>query len=289
MLKLNNYTWKKKLINYILLMILYILNEITLKFYKKHKYPKDDLTLVSAYYQIKSKHSHSDYLKWMSNIVLLNKSFVFFTNKKFMPILKKLRPKELHYKTVFLELEMEEFYSYKNFYKEFNQSFYIDMENSYHTIPLYLVWAEKSMFVKRAILNNYFNSSCFYWIDAGYFRENITNMNKYINNWPSTNRCYEDQRLLMGQVKNFSDMEREKIINFDEEAHKRLQININVIGGLFGGKIENILKFIELYHSAIKLFYKKKIFIQIAKVENFIFELFFTIFIKVYKKHLHHL
>lgn len=252
---------KKKLIHLLFLFILYILNEVILNFYKMYKYPKDDITLVSAYYQIKSKHSHSDYLKWMNNIVLLNKSFVFFTNKKFMPILKKLRPKELHYKTVFCELEMKDFYSYKTFYKEFNNSFYIDIENSYHTIPLYLVWAEKSMFVKRAILNNYFNSTCFYWIDAGYFRENIADMNKYINDWPTTKKCYEDERLLMGQVRNFSDIEKEKIINFDEEAHQRLQRNINVIGGLFGGKIENILKFIELYHNAIKLFYKKKLFI----------------------------
>lgn len=249
------------MIHLYLLIILYALSETILNYYKMNKYLKDDLTLVSAYYQIKSKHSHSDYLKWINNIVLLNKSFVFFTDKKLMPILKKLRPKELHFKTVFYELEMKDFYSYKTFYKEFNQSFYIDIENSFHTIDLYLVWAEKSMFVKRAILNNYFNSSCFYWIDAGYFRENISNMNKYINNWPSTNKCYEDKRLLIGQVRKFSDIEKKKIINFDEEAHKRLQRNINVIGGLFGGKIENILKFIELYHKAIKLFYKKKIFI----------------------------
>ena len=65
---------------------------------------------------MKSKHSSEKYLQWISNFVLLNKSLVFFTSKEFMPIIKKLRPKELYYKTKFIELEIEDFYTYKNFY-----------------------------------------------------------------------------------------------------------------------------------------------------------------------------
>ena len=44
---------------------------------------------------------------------------------------------------------MEEFYAYKNFYNEFKESFKIDFENSYHTVPLYIVWAEKATFLKK--------------------------------------------------------------------------------------------------------------------------------------------
>ena len=65
-----------------------------------------------------------------------------------------MRPRNLHYKTIFIEMEMEDFYSYKNFGKEFNESFYIDIEKSIHTVPLYLVWAEKCSFLKKAIINN---------------------------------------------------------------------------------------------------------------------------------------
>ena len=86
-------------------------------------------------------------------------------------------------------------------------------------------------------------------------------MKQYINNWPSTKRCKEDKRLLMGQVKNFTQSFKQKIINFDLEAHKNLQKDINVIGGLFGGQVENIIKFICLYYNAIKKFIKSKIFI----------------------------
>jgi hypothetical protein len=210
---------------------------------------------------MKSKHSSEQYLQWISNFVLLNKSLVFFTSKEFMPIIKKLRPKELYYKTKFIELEIEDFYTYKNFYIEFNETYKIDIENSYHSVPLYMIWAEKSTFLKKAIYKNYFHSKCFYWVDAGYFREKKIEMKKYINNWPSTKKCFEDKRLLMGQVKYFSDSFKQKLINFDKEAHYKLQKSINVIGGILGGQIENTLKFTDLYYNSIKLFIKHKIFI----------------------------
>ena len=125
------------------------------------KYQKDDLTLVSAYYRIKSKHSNESYLNWINNIVLLNKSFVFFTNKEFMPTLKKLRPKELYYKTIFIQLEIEEFYSYKKFYKDFIHAFEIDIENKYHSVPLYIVWSEKCTFLKKVIQKIIFTLNVF--------------------------------------------------------------------------------------------------------------------------------
>jgi len=244
----------------IFLSIFYI-SLIRTKFNKKTIYQKDDLTLVSAYYRIKSKHTPNEYIKWISNIVMLNKSFVFFTNREFMPTLKALRPKELHHKTIFIEIEIEDFYSYKNFYKDFTKSFEIDYENRYHTIPLYLIWAEKCMFLKKAIINNFFNSKCFYWIDIGYFRENKKDMKKYINDWPSTKKCYSNNRLLMGQLKKFSLKEKKRILNFDSKAHIKLNRNLNVAGNIFGGQIKNAIKFIDYYYNAIRLFIKKRIFI----------------------------
>ena len=286
--------YKNKIIRLNLLIVIYSIF-VVIFYNHKHKYFEDDLTLVSAYYEIKSKHSNIEYLNWLKNIVLINKSFVFFTNKKFMPKLKKLRPIKLHYKTIFVELEINDFYVNKNFKEAFTKSFYIDPENSYHSIPLYMIWAEKNMFLKRAILNNYFHSKCFYWIDAGYFRESKKSMEKYVNNWPSTKKCYEDKRLLMGQVKNFSYFEKQKIVDFDIVALKNLQNDINVIGGLFGGQVENILKFGNYYYEAIKEYEKKNLFIgkdqniytfvafshpEIVKLVFFPDYLFFKVYLK---------
>ena len=234
-------------------------NNFNIKFNNMHKYQQDDLTIVSAYYKTKSKHKPEEYYIWLRNFALLNKSMVFFASKEFMPAFKELRPKELYNKTVFIELEMEDFFAYKNFYNEFQESFKIDHENSYQTVPLYIVWAEKATFLKKAISSNYFQSKCFFWLDAGYFRE-PKEMQKYIN-WPSTKKCLEDDRLLLGQVRQFSDEEIKGIVNFDEKYHEKLKRKINVIGGVFGGQIKNTLKFINLYYDAIRLFIKNKIFI----------------------------
>ncbi len=255
---LNN---RKKKFFYILFIVHFYFSICFFISNNQCNYFQDDLTLISAYYRIKSKHSPEEYLRWISNLVILNKSFVFFTNKEFMNTLKEIRPKELHYKTVFIEMEIKDFYSYKKFYKEFKNSFEIDFENSYHTFELYLVWAEKAMFLKKAILLNYFKSKCFYWIDAGYFRDNKTEMKKYINDWPSTKKCFEDKRFLIGQVKHFSESEKKKIINFNYEAHLKLQKDINVAANIFGGQKDNIIKFINYYYQALKLFIKHKMFI----------------------------
>jgi len=252
--------YKNKIIRLNLILIIYS-NFVVIFDNHKNKYFEDVITLVSAYYQVKSKHSNIEYLRWIRNLLLLNKSLVFFTCKKFMPIVKKLRPIKLYYKTIFIELEMKDFYSYKHFKKEFNKSFSIDLENSYHSIPLYMVWAEKNMFLKKVVLNNTFRSKCFYWIDAGYFRENQVNMKKYINNWPSAKKCFEDKRLLMGQVKYFSQLEKEKIINFDIFSLKKLETDINVAAGLFGGQADNILKFTDYYYKALNEYSKKNLFI----------------------------
>jgi len=255
---------------FILLLILFPCFLYKLIFKKKREinipnhpvYPQDDLTLVSAYYQVESGHPFSDYLKWVNNIVLLNKSFVLYTNKEFMPVLKEMRPKELYNKTVFIELEIEDFYSYKNFYNELNKSYYIDREQSIHSVPLYLVWTEKTKFVEKAIKNNYFNSKCFYWVDAGYFREERSEMEKYINSWPTTKKCLEDPRIFMGNVREFPDEEKQRIRNFEINAIQEvINRDHNVAGGVFGGQPENTLKFINFYYDAIRLFIKNNLFI----------------------------
>ena len=224
------------------------------------RYESNEITIVSAYYKIKSKHKPRDYFDWISNFIQINKPLVFFASKKLIPRLKLLRPKELNNKTVFIPVEIEEFYSYKNFYNEFKKSYSIDFEWIHHSVSLYLIWAEKCNFMKKVITKNYFNSKCFYWIDAGYFREKST-VKRFSHNWPSTKKCFEDPRLLMGQVKNFSITEKKKILSFDYQAHIRLRKNINVIGGIFGGQINNIIKFIYLYYNTIRLFIQKGIFI----------------------------
>ena len=223
------------------------------------EYKQDNITIVTAFYAIKSKHSFLEYLMRINNFLKLNRSIVFFTQKTLINIIKEMRPKYLYNKTIFVQMEIKDFYSYKNFGKEFNESFYIDTENNYHTVPLYLRWAEKCSFLKKVILKNYFNSSCFYWVDAGFFVNEYL-IYRYIN-WPSSKKCYENPKVLLNSVKTIPDSERKDLMKFNLEVHKNFQKEENVGGGVFGGKPEYLLMFIDYYYETIKLFISHNIFI----------------------------
>ena len=226
-------------------------------FFFKH-YSKDDITLVTALFKIKSKFSFDKYLLWVENLLLLNHSIVFFVDKNISNIIKNKRPKLYENKTVWIELSIDQFYSYKKFGKNFAESYIIDKEKAYHTIPLYLVWAEKCFFVKKAIKYNYFQSKCFYWIDAGYFRDKE---DKYVNNWPSSKKCKEDPRVIINGIRNISEQEILQLKNFNISFYNNFINKNNVGGGLFGGKSYFILKFINLYYKTIVKFIKNNMFI----------------------------
>ena len=177
-----------------------------------------------------------------------------------MKIAKNLRPKNLYNKTVFIEIEIHELFLYKNFGKKLKNAFKMDPQNQFQTIPLYIVWAEKCNFLRKAIRNNYFKSKCFYWIDAGWFRkpEEIRN---FTNGWPLPNKCYEDNRVLMNLVVNFTTKEIIRIKQFNAKDIEKLIKVVLVAAGMFGGQKEKLIKFIDLYYDALYLFEKNKLFI----------------------------
>lgn len=222
-------------------------------------FPQDNITLVSALYNISSKHSLNDYLIWTKNLLKINCSIIFFTQKSILSKIKKEKPEIFINKTIWIELEIENFISSKYFLNEFRESYKIDLEKNIHSVPLYLVWAEKCFFIKRAIINNYFNSSCFYWIDAGYFRKR--NDSLYINGWPSSKRCYEDPRVIINSIRLIKKTEIKRFLTLNYRIFNNFIKKDNVGGGLFGGNVNYLIKFVDLYFKTIKIFIKKKLFI----------------------------
>ena len=263
-IKFQNYNSEKKtifitktnlkiLIIFLLLFSAYILKK-RLKIYSE-----DNITLITALFKIKSKHSFDQYLSWVDNLLKLNCSIVFFSDNETLKAIKGKRSKIYENKTIWIETSIEQFYSYKNFQQNFIESFKVDIENSYHTVPLYMVWAEKCSFLKKAIYRNYFHSKCFYWIDAGYFRKKEEK--QYYYNWPSTKRCYEDPRVIINEIRKLSQEEIEGLRTFNKSIYFNIIKQVNVAAGLFGGKPEYCIKFCDLYYKAIKAFIKNNLFI----------------------------
>jgi hypothetical protein len=115
------------------------------------------LTAVSGYWIVKNKHDN-EYTKWFKNSLYINCPYVFFGNKESIEIIKPFRE---HFPTVYIECEIDEFYTYK-----YKNVFKIDT----HHCPsreLNLIWHEKIFLIEKAIQLNPFHSDFFQWIDAG--------------------------------------------------------------------------------------------------------------------------
>lgn len=238
------------------LLIIYLL---PFKLIRK-KYPQDNITLVTALFKIESnRHYFKEYLNWVNNLLSINSSIVFFIDKEIASQIKYKRPDIYRNKTIWIEEKLSNLYSYKHFKKEFIETYKIDKSKKIHNVELFTIWAEKCFFLKKCIYNNYFNSKCFYWIDAGYFREK--NMTNYLNNWPSIKKCNNDPRVIINGIRIIKNEEMQGLKSFDNKTHYSFMNNINVGAALFGGNSHYLLRFIYLYYKTLKLFIKKKQFI----------------------------
>ena len=256
------YIYFVELVNFYKSPIILDINHLNKLKYKFRELTKiiDNVTLVTSYFKIKSKHSLSQYSQWLDNFLQINHSMVFFVDINCYEEIIAKRPIEYRNITIWIKTNITDFLVYKNYFKEFNESYKIDIEKSIHTVPLYLVWAEKINFLKIATIKNYFKSKCFYWIDSGCFRS-FENVQKFINGWPSAEKCLQDGRVFMIEVRKHSDYFYKKYSNFSISEHKEMQRTVSVDGSCFGGQKDYIFKFHELYYDALNKFIQHGIFI----------------------------
>lgn len=225
-----------------------------------YKYSNDNITLVTALFHLPTnRHKFEDYLVWISNLLQINKPIVIFIEKNISSIIRTKRPKEYANKTIWIEKIFSELYFYKNYKKEFEETYKIDKAKNIHNIHLFIVWNEKVKFLQHAISQNYFKSDYFFWIDAGFFKEK--NMTKYKNNWPSIDRCRQDPRVLLNEIRKIENNEFQKLMNFEEETHNKFMNDFNIAGNAYGGRKDFLVKFIFYYEDIFKLFLVKKKFI----------------------------
>ena len=144
-----------------------------------------ECTLVTAYYNIgKKKHNDSAYYNWISNFLPnLDCYMVIFTDEISYNFLLECRKNFLD-KTKVILLPLEKFYTFQ--YIEYWRRDYERDHERYHSIGLYLIWNEKSMFVKRAIELNAFNTEYYCWADIGMVREKyyIEHIKTFPKIWP---------------------------------------------------------------------------------------------------------
>lgn len=144
----------------------------------------ESTTIVTAFFDFpEKKHTSQRYIEWMKNF-LPNTSapMVIYTDEGSYDMIQTLRSAHAD-STIIIKTRIEDFHCYKML-DYWNRDLTRDHERGYHNTALYMIWNEKSMFIKRAMDSNYFSTEYFMWCDIGMVREE--RHIKHLTGFPST-------------------------------------------------------------------------------------------------------
>jgi hypothetical protein len=136
--------------------------------------PKQNVTIVTAYFDVPSKRPSSEYLPWIQRFLSLQDNMIIFTSNDQLPLFKKLRKKRPNTKVIALD-SLDD----TNVVKDFGgMAFWerqasLDPEKYIHSKELYVIWNEKGHFLEQAMQLDPFQSSFFAWVDMGYLRDSL--------------------------------------------------------------------------------------------------------------------
>jgi hypothetical protein len=185
-------------------------------------------TIVTAYFNIESKHPHSSYLQWMENMLSLQDPMIIYTTSEMVSTFKKLRRHALG-RTKIVEMELNDMRMSQYGTEFWEKQLAIDPERMTHkSFYLYWVWAEKVEFLWRAVEDNPFNSEFFAWVDMGYYRTKDYNNKRMLQRIPTK-------------------LQRNQILALDVSGIS----SDGVGGGFIGGYADGLMRFHALYYDIL--------------------------------------
>jgi len=206
-------------------------------------------TIVTAYYKLpKSKASHQQYMDWMKNMLAIDNNMIIFCEPKLVDEISELRSDRPE-KTRVIGTHISDFYTYRysNYFLEHSK---MDPEVAIgHNIFLYMIWSEKSHFLKRAIELDPFASDYFLWTDIGCFRRPNT---EYLR-WPNPQRIASlpKNKVLMLSVYTFTE---EELRTRSLETLPSFQFTNRIGGTIFGGGKQVLLDWHDKYYNMLEYF-----------------------------------
>ena len=206
------------------------------------------VTVVSCYYIIPNKHTFQQYEVWIKNFMSLSMYKHIFCDTSSHMYLSNLYPENDTLKYTIKELD--DLYVNKWNWKKDEL---LDLENRPgHNELLYKIWNEKVFFLYDATQLNVYNSNVYIWTDIGSFRQENHMIN--FTNYPNYNKIVQ-HKINIFQIKSLDD-ENYKIYNIDN----RFKFKNKIAAGFFGGTIDVILEFKDLYEKMIDAFDQNNLF-----------------------------
>jgi hypothetical protein len=145
------------------------------------------LTLVSCWYELKSKFNRNIYNTWISNLLLnvVKFNLVIYTN---ITSKKLIEPYINNNRIKVVIKDTKDFYNYKYkscWIKNHKQNALLNNKICWE---LNMLWSEKISFVKHAYEQHYFDTELYGWCDIGYFRGRVNDIDSnLIKKWPGKN------------------------------------------------------------------------------------------------------
>ena len=213
---------------------------------------KKSVTIVTAYYCVKSKHSPQKYHAWIQNLLLGVGRFckmVIFTSPDLINYMNAICNKNTKGALfTVIGIPMKEFKLLQRYpLKIWAHQYSMDPQKACgRTIECYLIWNSKLIFMKEAIERNVYGSDKFAWIDIGSFRSADTTI---LEHFPVYERISEDKIDIM-LIQPYLPHERNQLIFF----------NTVHLGGMFGGGIGVINKLFQLFYKALDIYISGKQF-----------------------------
>ena len=206
-------------------------------------------TIVTAYFNIpKSKANHETYAGWTKNMLAIENRMIIFCDASSFELIRSLRANN-PCPTIIVQTKFEEFHCYK-YVDIFRAQHLLDRERSIHSVELYLIWNEKSNFLKRATeIEKSFkepHNTKFVWCDIGCFRVPNTRFLK----WPDANKIPDDKMLLL-EVDPLNDVNKYA----NTGVIPNLTFTNHIGGTIFAGSSSAILKWHDAYFAILERLY----------------------------------
>jgi len=206
----------------------------------------NNTTIVTGYFQIKSKHPHDKYVNWMRNLLeYVETNMVIFTDNESYNMICEIRKPYIKFTKIIIT-KFENFRCYKHF-DSFVKHHNFDLQKAIHNPYLYMIWAEKSYFIESCIKENFFNSQYYFWCDIGSLRGlNDCPNHKKMKNWPYYNHeNLPKNKIVIAKTGNWKL--NEFTLNNDGIIQQDLQKYLHTVGGLFGGDKSALIQWIKEY------------------------------------------
>jgi hypothetical protein len=219
---------------------------------------ENECTLVTAYFEFPiKKFSSNTYLNWINNFLPnTNAYMVIFTDEQSYDTIYNLRKNHID-RTKIITLTLSDFYCYKYMYY-WNKDHIRDHEKAYHHQYLYMIWSEKSNFIKLSIELNPFDTEFYMWCDIGMIRD--VNCIKYISNFPNK-EVIKDLKKDKVYLLNITEFTEEDLkINDATEIFRYQNNSVRIGGGGIFGNVASLKIWIRLYYEMLDEFIKRDYF-----------------------------